>query len=688
MRNLFGATAAVAFAMPAAAQRADSVRADSAPTLAPIVVRALRALTSAESAPWAVSVRERDRTDRARAGLALDEALRTIPGIQVDNRYNWALGERISVRGFGARAQFGVRGVKVLVDGVPATLPDGQTTLNHVDVALVRRVEVVRGAASSLYGNASGGVLLLETTPPPLEPFAANAGAVGGAHGLRRLHGSVGGTATNTGWLVHVSRLSSDGYRTHSRAESQWALIRAAHEAGPWGIGLVVNAVDYDARNPGSLSDSLLGVDRRQAFRNNELQNTGEKGRQLQAGLTVRASRNDVELQLAPHLVHREIDNPIPGRVVVLEREGGGMRALVRSAERATAMLSWAMGAEADRQHDDRQNFANTDGERGDLLLDQRERVSTSSVFGQLNVAATSAVRLSTGIRWDRASFDAADRLVNATNPDDSGERTMTALSPSFGVSLRVASRTHLYGNVSTSFETPTTTELANRPSGAGGFNPELEPQRAASMELGAKGDVGALRYELAAYHARVRDALVPFEVAGSPGRQFFRNAGRVIHRGVELGLRVPFTGTLRADASYSWTDARFGTYVVGSANHEGNRVPGVAPHRAEAALTWGATRGPFGAIELRTASRMTADDAGMAHSPGYAVVDLRGGFVTIARSAGEATLFAGLSNLFDTRYNASVVVNAFGRRYFEPAPERSLYVGGTLQFARRGSPR
>jgi iron complex outermembrane receptor protein len=144
----------------------------------------------------------------------------------------------------------------------------------------------------------------------------------------------------------------------------------------------------------------------------------------------------------------------------------------------------------------------------------------------------------------------------------------------------------------------------------------------------------------------------------------------------------------LRADASYSWTDARFGTYLVGTVNHDGNQVPGVAPHRGEAMLTWGATRGPFAAAEVRFASRMTADDAGSALSPGYAVVDLRGGFITFARGAGEATLFAGLSNLFDTRYNASVVVNAFGRRFFEPAPERSLYLGGSLQFARRTSTR
>jgi len=672
-------------ATSAAAQQAprDSTRADSATaTLAPVVVRALPASTTAAAAPWSLTVVARDPRDRARPGLALDEALRAVPGVQIDNRYNFALGERIAVRGFGARTQFGVRGVRVLVDGVPATLPDGQTTLNHVDVSLVRRVELLRGAASSVYGNAAGGVLLLETELPPAAPMAADVSALAGAHGLRRVRTSVGGSSGRSGWIVTGSRLSSTGYRAHADAESNWLLGRYLHGWSAGSASLVVSGVQYDARNPGSLSDSLLGVDRRQAFGNNVLQNTGESGRQLQVGGALRGVRRGIEGELTPYLVRREIDNPIPGRVVVLDRVGGGVRAVVRHPEQDGRRSWWAVGGELDRQRDDRQNYANESGAHGALLLDQLERVQSAGVFVQLGAAPLARLRVTGGARLDRVRFAAADRLVRAADPDDSGERTMSAFSPAVGASYLLDARLALHANVASSFETPTTTELANRPTGAGGFNPELAPQRARSREVGAKGRVGPMTYELSLFDAQVRDALIPFEVAGAPGRQFFRNAGRVRHRGLESAVRWSATPSLRLEGAYTRTDSRFVEFVVGGTDFAGNRVPGVAPHRAEVSGTWGAARGPYLGVDARLVSRTSADDGETAYSPGYAVLDLRAGIAELHMRHGYATVHAGVTNLLGARYNASVVANAFGRRYFEPAPERALFAGLTIRLA------
>jgi len=257
----------------------------------------------------------------------------------------------------------------------------------------------------------------------------------------------------------------------------------------------------------------------------------------------------------------------------------------------------------------------------------------------------------------------------------------MSALSPAVGASLRIGARAHVYANLSTAFETPTTTELANRPSGAGGFNSELDPQRSVSVETGARGEVGnALQWEAALYQARVRDALVPFEVAGAPGRQFFRNAGRVTHRGAEVGARWALARAVRVEGAYSYTDARFDRYLVGSNDFSGNRLPGVSPHRADVSVRWSRDTGPFLALEGRAASATTVDDAGSTRSPGYAVLDLRAGTVRLRARAIEGSLYGGLSNLLDRRYNASVVINAFGRRYFEPAPGRTAFIGASLQ--------
>ncbi|HEV2146505.1 MAG TPA: TonB-dependent receptor [Longimicrobiaceae bacterium] len=644
-----------------------------------LAVRVLRTPVPILRAPFAVSVATGDEVRRARPGLALDEALAGIPGVQVDNRYNYALGERISVRGFGARAQFGVRGVRVLVDGIPATLPDGQTTLNHVDVGWLERAEVVRGPASALWGNASGGVVQLTTVAPPPVPLGTEARVVAGGNGLLRAQGAVGGRAGGWSYRAAATRLRYDGFREHSRAENTLASAQLARLGERSELRFTLNAVRYDALNPGSLSDSLLRVDRSRAFGRNVAQRTGEEGRQAQAGLTWRRELGAGALELSGYGVAREIDNPIPNVVIDLERRGGGVRAAWSAARPLGAgALRWTVGTEAEAQRDDRLNFRNVGGERGALVLDQRERVTGTAAFAQAALPLAGRLEVLGALRYDRVRFAVVDRIpATDRNPDDSGARVLDAWSPTLGVSFAAAPAVSLYANVATAFETPTTTELANRPDRAGGFNPELEPQRTVSYEAGAKGRLGARGgWELAAYLARVRDALIPFEVEGVPGRQFFRNAGAARHRGVEAGLRVAPLRQVTARLAYTYTDARFTDYVVGGEALDGNRVPGVAPHTLDARLAWESAAGAFAEVEARRASSVPVDDANRFRSPGYTVADLRAGWEGARLGGVRATPFVGVTNLFDVRYNTSVVVNAFGRRFFEPGPGRTLYAG------------
>ncbi len=431
----------------------------------------------------------RHRADpAARPGLALDEALRGVPGVQVDNRYNYALGERLSIRGFGARAQFGVRGVKVLLDGIPATLPDGQTTLNQVDLGALSRVEVLRGPASALYGNAAGGVILLESDIPQ----GAEARVVGGANGLRRVQGTVGGTRGG----MNVSHLRYGGFREWSDADN----LRANARVQIGGLRFVANAVRYDARNPGSLADTALARDRTQAFANKRGSRRGSRGARPRWAWCGRGMRAPAGSSWP--------DMPLPARSKTRFRSGsstwngaGGARALYR-LEAGPSDGSWAWRVSF--QADERLNFVNRLGERADRVLDQRERVASAAGFSQLAATLGQRVDLLGAVRYDRFRFAVRDRLITATNPDDSGSRTLDALSPSVGASWAFADAFNLYGNVATAFETPTTTEFANQPSGAGGFNPELEPQRTRSVEAGAKGGSGSLAaYQVAVYRAR-----------------------------------------------------------------------------------------------------------------------------------------------------------------------------------------
>jgi iron complex outermembrane receptor protein len=247
------------------------------------------------------------------------------------------------------------------------------------------------------------------------------------------------------------------------------------------------------------------------------------------------------------------------------------------------------------------------------------------------------------------------------------------------GVSVSAAPWLAFYANVATAFQTPTTTELANRPSGAGGFNPELRPERTRSYEAGAKARRGGAWAEVAAYRARVRDALVPFEVDGAPGRQFYRNAGEAVHRGVEASAGLQPWPALQLRAAYTCIDARFGRYLLGGANLAGTRVPGIAPRRVEASAFWSRGTGPFAGVEVRHAARTPVADtdaAGAFASPAYTTVDLRGGWAELRAGHFRASPSLGLTNLFDVRYDTSVVINAVRGRYYEPGPGRSLYAG------------
>lgn len=680
--SLFAALATMLLVIPAWGQEVEPDT-GAVYALEPIVITALRTPFLLTEVPYAVAVNEYDEIQRARPGLGLDEALFGIPGVHVDNRFNYAQGERISIRGFGARAQFGVRGVRLLLDGIPATLPDGQTALNNIDLGVLERAEVIRGPASSLYGNAAGGVIQLETETPRAVPFSQEIAITSGQNGLMRLESTTGGRTANTWYLLNVAKLSYEGYRAFNETENLYLNARMGQERATNAWNAVVSFVDYDAKNPGSLSDSLLRADRTQAYQFNQIQQTGEKGRQGQAGVRYRHLVGPGELEMSGYVLGRQIDNPIPPSIIDLARLAGGVRVLYRSHTRpGTSGLKWTAGMEVDHQRDDRQNFNNERGERGEQILDQLERVSNAALFAQLSADILPRLDLLGGLRYDYFRFSADDRLVGSENPDDSGVRPMDAFSPSLGLTYEASRALNVYANVSTSFETPTTTELANRPSGAGGFNTSLEPQQTLSFEAGARGWVsGTMAYQVAAFRAGIENVLIPFEVPDVPGRQFFRNAGSARHQGLEAGASWTPVQGLRTRLAYTYLDAFFEEYEVDGVSFDGNSIPGVAPHRFEAGISCETREGWFAALNLRRVSKMPVNDANDANSPAYTLLDLRAGLEEFQFGSMHVSAFAGINNLLDEHYNTSVVINAFGGRYYEPGPGRAFYIGAKLGF-------
>lgn len=660
--------------------------------IAPLEVTVLRGTTDLSRAPYAVSRLGTDDLRLGRSGAFLEDALDLLPGVQVQNRFNYAVGERLSVRGFGARAQFGVRGVKVLMDGIPATMPDGQSTLDHLDLGTLGEAQVLRGPGSALYGNAAGGVLLLRTRIPEAGPLRPRARTVVGSDGLLNATAGAAGMLGSSTLTLNVGRLRYDGFRPHPDQDGEvygtadrW--VGHGQLVSPLGGGLLrvtANGLDLDAENPGAVAADDLAQEA-PAVPFSVQQGTGKEVQQGQIGAVWDgpvALPGDPRAELALWGLGRSLRNPIPPTIIDLDRRAAGLRAILGGDD--TSPLQWGVGLEAEVQRDDRLNFDNDGGDAGELTLDQEEDVDALGAFVRLGLPLGERVRATGALRWDRFRFEARDQMVGSGDPDDSGTRTMDAWSPTAGLLVDVTPALAVWGNVATALETPTTTELVNRPGGAGGFNPELEPQRSLGLEVGARGRLGdRVEYELVLFRNELDDELVPFEVPEAPGRSFFRNAGSSEHEGWEAAVTAHLEAGLELRGAWSRTDARFVDYRVGDDDFSGNRVPGLSPNRVEGRLAQERTRW-YWAVDAEWNDEVSVNDANSEAADAYALLDLRAGLRRVAVGAMGLEVFGGVSNVLDETYAASVTVNAFGGRFYEPGPGRTAYVGLSLQWDRR----
>jgi iron complex outermembrane receptor protein len=655
--------------------------------------------------PFAITRLIPDSLRPGQRNLSADETLMLVPGVSVANRNNPTQDPRIAVRGFGARAAFGVRSVRVLRDGIPLTLPDGQTPTDYLDLASVGSVEVIRGSASALYGNAAGGVVEFRSSQPPASPIAIDLRAMSGADDLRRWSGGLAGTLAPLRYQALMTRTEQDGYRRHARQRTTHGTGRILHDLA--GIELAWQAQLFSmpvAENPGALTADEMRSDPRQPVAAFVTKRARKEVSQAQLSLTARRPLDSGELTASLYGGARDLDNPLTFAVVAIDRAtyGGSLR-LTSGATPLGARHRVSVGVDIQRLDDDRKNFENCNGvsaptaacpradtvERGAVRLDQREIVTGIGPFLRDEIALGDRVHLHAGLRADYVIFDIEDRFIVSSgpspNPDDSGRRTLRAWSPMAGMVARLGALTAVYANVSTAFETPTATELGNRPEGAGGINRDLEPQYATTAELGVKGILASrVRYDVAGFTTGVRDELIPFEVPGGGGRRYFRNAGRTTRRGLEAGLELG-VGSATFASAYSYSDFRFDEYEIIFDDiierYDGKRIPGIPLHQLQASATWRLRR-LFLTAEGITSGRVLVDDANSAAAAGWTVANARvGGRLPIGGSSLAAV--ASVQNVFDRRYSGSVVINAAVGRFYEPAPERTVSLGLSLATGR-----
>ncbi|MBV7483700.1 TonB-dependent receptor [Bordetella sp. BOR01] len=697
-------------AFPLAAASADA--ADTTATLPPVQVTSTQIVQPAFDTPASVDVIDGRSMRDSHLQVNLSESLGSVPGLLIQNRQNYAQDLQLSLRGFGARSTFGVRGVRLYVDGIPATMPDGQGQTSNIDIASIDRVEVLRGPFSALHGNSSGGVVSV-TTEDGDGPARITSSFAAGSDGQRRYglkaSGSAGDAPQDFRYLLSTNRYLTDGYREHSAARKTLANAKLGIGLGADNdLTLVFNSVDLAADDPQGLTRQEFEDDPRSAAPGALRFDTRKTVRQTQGG-AVYEHRVDNQNALRLMLYYGQRDTrqflSIPVATQAAPGQAGGVIDLRRDYGGADLRWTWqsqlaarpftmAAGLAYDTMTEDRrgyENFVQTAqgpqlGVQGKLRRKERNRAWNLDPYLQASWQFAPAWTLEAGLRYSTVRFDSQDQYITPGNADDSGSARYRKALPMAALRYQVNPGLNLYATAGRGFETPTFNELSYRPDGQPGLNFGLQPSVNTSIEAGAKAHIGQGTLTAALFQTRTADEIAVD--TSQDGRTTYQNAGRTRRQGAELRWTATLARHWRAALAYTWLDARYrdgfhdGAPTPDNRVAAGNRIPGIAQHAAYVALAWAPPKGWRAGIEGRYLGAMYADDRNQHRAPGYFTAAVHAGYAWSWQDW-QFDAFARLDNVFDRHYVGSVIVNAGQDRYYEPAPGRTWIagLGATYQF-------
>jgi iron complex outermembrane receptor protein len=630
----------------------------------------------------------------ARPMVNLSESLGRVPGISVQNRQNYAQDLQISSRGFGGRATFGIRGLRLITDGIPASFPDGQGQVSHFDLSSAQSIEVLRGPFALMYGNASGGVINV-VTERGVPPFASADLALG-SYGMSRIGLKLGGAVAGGDGIVSTGLFHTDGYRQHSAADREQMNAKLALPLGGGKLTMVANVfASPETQDPLGLTRAQQAADPRQVAATAIQFNTRKSAAQNQMGANYEIRLADWTLTTAFYGGHRTVRQylAIPlatqavathsGGVVDLGRDYGGVSArLSRDFKLFGSPFTLSFGGDYETFTERRKGFLNINGDIGGLKRDEDNDVSQSGLYAQAEWRFAERWIAVAGVRSSSVEFKVTDYFVAPGNGDDSGRKKYTAVTPTAGLLYRLAPSTSLYVNAGRGFETPTNTELAYRLGGSGpNFN--LKASESEHLEAGIKAIVGErLRVNAALFDIRTDDEIAIESNSG--GRATFKNVGRTSRKGVELGGTAYLPYGFETYLAWTRMEAKFLDSFTSVANTPavvvnvpaGSALPGVPRSVFYGELRWRyAPSGFTAALEYLHKSRVWVDDRNSEAAESYGIVSAAAGFV---QQLGNWRLseYARIDNIGDKRYTGSVVVNDANLRFYEPAPGRN-YVAG-----------
>ncbi|HBQ7503716.1 TPA: TonB-dependent receptor PqqU [Klebsiella pneumoniae] len=667
-----------------------------------MVVTAAPTTVSELDTPAAVSVVNGDEMRQAAPRVNLSESLGAVPGLQVQNRQNYAQDLQLSIRGFGSRSTYGVRGLRIYVDGIPATMPDGQGQTSNIDIGSVDTIEVLRGPFSALYGNSSGGVINVTSqtgTQPPTVEASSYYGSFGTWHYGMKATGAVGdgSHAGDVDYTVSTNRFTTHGYRDHSGARKNLANARLGVRINDVSkLTLLLNSVDIKANDAGGLTTDEWRDNPRQSPRGDQY-NTRKNTRQTQAGLRYerQLSAQD-DLSVMMYAGERETTQfqSIPrapqlkpshaGGVIDLTRHYQGIDTRLTHRGELLVPVTLTAGLDYENMSERRKGYENfvmvngapQYGEQGALRRNERNLMWNVDPYLQTQWQLTDKLSLDAGVRYSSVWFDSNDYYITPGNGDDSGDASYHKWLPAGSLKYALTDAWNVYLSAGRGFETPTINELSYRSDNQSGLNFGLKPSTNDTVEIGSKTRIGNGLFTAALFQTNTDNEIVVDSSSG--GRTSYKNAGKTRRQGMELGLDQQFGESWRLKAAWTWLDATYRTNVCDDASCNGNRIPGIARNMGYASFGYQPEQGWYAGSDIRYMSDIMANDENTAKAPSWTVVGLTTGYKW-SYGRMDMDLFGRIDNLFDREYVGSVIVNESNGRYYEPAPGRNYGIGLNL---------
>ena len=636
-----------------------------------VIVKSTRIEVRKKQAPLSVSVKNVLRNKNYSSKSSFSDFTNSIPGIYTSSSNNFSQDLRISIRGFGARSAFGIRGVKIIVDGIPETTPDGQSQLDNLPLSLISNIEVIRGPSSILYGNSSGGVININTLSNNSLPYFKTS-AVFGAYQYQSIQRTRVFDWNNSSLVVHYDKRRSNGYRDFSGYKSNILNLKYLRDLNEKNkIVWQLNYTDSPyAKDAGGLKLSEVEDDRRQSRKNNFDYDTYEKVKHLKTGFSWKHF-NDDNSSIESYFFYqkRDFNSKLPfnyGGIIFLERDYYGLGTKYsKQFFSDNKFRTIILGIDYSNQKDDRKRFKNNFGEKGESTFDQIEKFKSTGVYFINQTEYNSGLLFRYGVRYDE----------NKIGTDSEAFISLNKFNPSFGVTYSINDSHNIYLSAGTSFETPTLNELSNNPNG-NGLNKSLDPSSSVNYEIGWRNTASNLTFDAIVYLINTDNEILPYELEEFPGKNFYRNVGSTRRYGIEFSSQILFSN---GNLNLSYTNAKniFSDFLLDGKDLKDFSLPGIPNQILDVELILNLPKRSTLLINNRFIGELFADNLNETEVSSYNLLN-----VTYSKQIfNNSEIYLGVNNLLDINYFDNIRINAFGKRYYEPAPKRNVYFGLNFSF-------